>query len=69
VSNLIVASPLLVLIVLFAIGIACERYIRRHPRNRRVRRSAWPKRGTVAPPGYFADATQRPGPECAGKVG
>lgn len=29
-----IALPLLVLIAIAAIGIACERYIRRHPRNR-----------------------------------
>lgn len=42
---------------------------RRKRGNRRVSRSAWPRKGTTAPTGYFADSAKRPGPECAGKVG
>lgn len=41
---------------------------KRKRRNRRVS-SAWPRKGTVAPNGYFADSAKRPTVECAGKVG
>lgn len=37
-------------------------------RNRRVKRGAWPRKGTIAPAGFFADSAKRPGVECAGKV-
>jgi hypothetical protein len=37
-------------------------------RNRRLSRDAWPRPGTAAPKGFFADSTQRGGIECAGKV-
>lgn len=41
-----VALPLVALIVVAAIGIACERYIRRHPRNRYTRKARrWPTEG------------------------
>lgn len=44
-------------------------FVKRVRRNRRVSRTAWPRKGTIAPAGFFADSAKRPGPECAGKVG
>lgn len=42
----IVALPLVALIVVLLLGIACERYIRRHPRNRYTRKARrWPTEG------------------------
>jgi hypothetical protein len=64
-TKLLMAAPYLLVI---ALAWWCNKKTKGRP-NRRVRRNAWPKRGSTAPPGYFADATQRPGPECAGKVG
>lgn len=37
-DNVLAALPLLALIAALLIGIACERYTRRHRPNRRVRR-------------------------------
>jgi hypothetical protein len=69
-SPALTALPLVALIVVIVIACICERYIRRHPRNRykpTVRRP-WPRQGHDETRGYFA-TSERPGPECAGKVG
>lgn len=44
-DQFIVALPLVALIALLLIGIVCERYIRRHPRNRYRKARRWPTEG------------------------
>jgi hypothetical protein len=47
VSPALTAVPLVALIVVLAIGIAAERYIRRHPRNRYRKARRWPTDGNT----------------------
>lgn len=45
-DQFIAALPLVALIALLLLAIACERYIRRHPRNRYTRKDRrWPTEG------------------------
>jgi hypothetical protein len=57
--------------ILLCIGYGVHRaylFYKHHRPNRRVRQSAWPRRGYSAPQGFWADSAKRPTTECAGKV-